>query len=242
MATTTDKKPKPSRFWHSELKYRDIKRMAVERGMPFPEVISSDFYGLVSYIDSDRALVKPNKALILEFDLWLEKILLERGADYLVKPSLRLSYIASQEDKENKEPKKEKIKKEKVGPKERDENNLFSGTKKSYTVKLAKQGLPLERVKKRVLKKFPEASPKSIVIWYRKALNIKHEAKVKVKVEKDKKVFTGEERVEMKRRAVERKSQRNESRKKAKERTEDYRKTVKNRKGGKGKKKKESNF
>lgn len=132
--------------------------MAIERGMPFPEVVSSDFYSLVSFIDSERAQ-KPNPDLVLQFDLWLEGILKERGADYLVKPSLRLSYVSDEMREGSKEkPAKEKKVKEKKPTRERDSNNLLKGTKKSYTFELAKKGYSLDRIKRRVLKKFPEAS------------------------------------------------------------------------------------
>lgn len=166
----TDKKQqKPARYWHSELKYRDIKKMAIERGMPFPEVVSSDFYSLVSFIDSERAQ-KPNPDLVLQFDLWLEGILKERGADYLVKPSLRLSYVSDEMREGSKEkPAKEKKVKEKKPPRERDSFNLIKGTKKSYCYELTEKGFDQERVVRRMKKKFPDANEKSIQLWYRAA-------------------------------------------------------------------------
>lgn len=236
----TDKKQqKPARYRHSELKYRDIKKMAIERGMPFPEVVSSDFYSLVSFIDSERAQ-KPNPDLVLQFDLWLEGILKERGADYLVKPSLRLSYVSDEMREGSKEkPAKEKKVKEKKPPRERDSNNLLKGTKKSYTFELAKKGYSLDRIKRRVLKKFPEASEKSIIIWYRQALGIKHtpkpkeERKPRVKKEK-----TPEQIKASRLRARERKKERALLRKQANERTEAYRESLnKKKRNGKRKKK-----
>lgn len=237
MAAKTEKNKKPTgRYWHSELKYRDIKRMAVERGMPFPEVVSSDFYGLVSFIDSEESK-KPDPSLVLQFDLWLEGILKERGADYLIKPSLRLSYISDdmRQGAKEKKPAKEKVVKEKK-IREKDGNNLVKGTKKSYTFKLAKAGFSLERVKRRVLKKFPDASEKSIIIWYRKALDIKFIPKPKEKKERVKKEKTPEQIALQKERAKQRKQERALSRKKANERREEYLKKTK--KNGKGKTKK----
>lgn len=230
MATTTDKKKqKPTgRYWHSELKYRDIKRMAVERGMPFPDVVSSDFYGLVSFIDSEQSK-KPDPSLVLQFDIWLEGILRERGANYLIKPSLRLSYISDEmREGASKKPIKEKPVKVEKKVREKDPNNLLKGTKKSLTFELAKKGFSLERVKRRVLKKFPDASEKSIIIWYRKANDIKYEKKEKVKKEKVKKEKTAEQIALQKERAKQRRLERAKSRQKANERREEYIKKHKN--------------
>jgi ATP-dependent exoDNAse (exonuclease V) beta subunit len=52
---------------------------------------------------------------------------------------------------------------------QRDERGLVAGTKKSYTFELTAKGYDLERVTRRVLKKFPDANAKSISLWYRKA-------------------------------------------------------------------------
>ena len=52
---------------------------------------------------------------------------------------------------------------------QRDERGLVAGTKKSYTFELTSKGYDLERVTRRVLKKFPDANAKSISLWYRKA-------------------------------------------------------------------------
>lgn len=45
--------------------------------------------------------------------------------------------------------------------------------KKSYTYELTNKGYTLERITRRVMKKFPEAKPKSIQQWYRAALRKK---------------------------------------------------------------------
>ena len=56
---------------------------------------------------------------------------------------------------------------------EKDESGLWKGTKKSYTYELTNKGYTLERITRRVMKKFPEAKPKSIQQWYRAALRKK---------------------------------------------------------------------
>lgn len=226
------------RYWHSDMTYRDIKKLAISTGCPFPEIINGDFYRLVGYIDSNRAK-KPNPELIPQFDDWLENILRERGCDYLVKPSLRLSYVSDEKRKElENKPKvvKEKVKKE---PTERDENNLLKGTKKSYTFELAKKGFSFERVKRRVLKKFPDASEKSLKIWYKKAMGIKRELKEKVIKPKNvtpKKIKTPEQIAEMKKARFLKNTERRERREKANQRTQEFRDKTK-----KKKKKKKSN-
>ena len=46
---------------------------------------------------------------------------------------------------------------------------LITGTKKSLTYELVKKGKSSERIIKKVIKKFPDAKEKSILIWVRKA-------------------------------------------------------------------------
>ena len=58
---------------------------------------------------------------------------------------------------------------EKKPPRERDEFNLIKGTKKSYVFELTAKGFELDRVIRRMKKKFPEANAKSINLWYRMA-------------------------------------------------------------------------
>ena len=157
------------------------------RGMPFPDIISGDFYRLVSFLESNDVNKKPDKGLIEKFDNWMEKQLRDSGAENLIKPSLRLGYI-SKEDNEDivKKPKKEP--KEKKPKAEKDENGFRKGTKKSYTVELAKKKYSLERVIKKVMKKFEDASEKSITIWYRKAIGKDAWDKQKPKKEKKERV------------------------------------------------------
>lgn len=45
--------------------------------------------------------------------------------------------------------------------------------KKSYTFELTDKGYSLERITRRVIKKFPDANPKSIQQWYRISLRNK---------------------------------------------------------------------
>ena len=86
---------------------------------------------------------------------------------------MRLGYIGEKDEEGNiiKRKKVPGIKKSKYKkPREKDENNLVKGTKKSYTWELTKKGLNLERVIRRVQKKFPDANEKSIRLWHRACL------------------------------------------------------------------------
>lgn len=150
--------------------YKDIQRRAIVLGMSFPDVVNSDIQGLLSFIHRSDAV--PNPSLIDEYDDWMDKHLESIGYDAndpIRSSKLRLGYLG-----EEKEGGKRKIKrvpgikkpKEKKPAKERDEFNLWKGTKKSYTFELAQRGYDLERVTRRVKKKFPEANEKSIRLWF----------------------------------------------------------------------------
>lgn len=167
---------------YDNMTYRDLKKEAIIRGMPFPDVTGAGIGDLISYIESSNN--KPDRHLVEAYDDWMDKQLEMVGTKQ--SPSLRLSYIGEGEDGK---PKKKKIKekKPKKEKRERDENNLYKGTKKSYTFELAKRGFSLERVARRVLKKFPDASEKSIKIWYSAATRGTKKDKKDAKTKKQKK-------------------------------------------------------
>ena len=155
--------------------YRDCKRRAVALGMPFPDALEADWGRLASYIA--KTTNKPDTSLIDKYDDWMDKILEERGYakdDPMRSYQLRLGFIA--EDTVTKQRKVKRIKglpKPKKPKREKDESGLWKGTKKSYTFELTNRGFKLERIIKRVKKKFPEAKDKSIQQWYRAALRKK---------------------------------------------------------------------
>ena len=160
---------------HEKKTYKDLKREAIIRGMPFLDVVSSGIGDLICYIDNSDE--KPNLKLIDKFDDWvdsqLESLGYEQGTP-LRSPMLRLGFIGVDEEGNNRVKKKVKgIPKPKKEKRERDTNGLYKGTKKAYTFELASRGYPLERVIKRVHKKFPDASDKSINIWFRNAQKVK---------------------------------------------------------------------
>lgn len=153
---------------------KDLKRQAITLGMPFPEVAACQIWELcrfIKYAEND-----PDPSLIDKYDEWLDHHFDELGisrTDPIRHPHLRLGYVG-ETDKEGNVTKRKKVpginKTKYKKPRERDEFNLVKGTKKSYTWELTKKGLNLERVIRRVQKKFPDANEKSIRLWHRACL------------------------------------------------------------------------
>ena len=151
--------------------FKDLQRQAIMLGMPFPEVPQSDFFRLESFILNSPN--EPDKTLIDKYDDWMDKVLEERGYskdDPMRNYQLRLGFVS--EDAVTKQKKFKRVKgipKPKKPKRETDERGLWKGTKKSYTFELTARGYDLERVIRRVQKKFPEAKDKSIKQWWRAA-------------------------------------------------------------------------
>lgn len=155
--------------------YKDLQRKAIMYGMPFPDVPASGVFDLIRYINRPDN-PEPNPSLIAKYDEWVLTQLDLSGVpknDPLRNSRLRLSFIEDKDENGN-IIKKRKISlknpKDKKPPKERDEFNLVKGTKKSYTWELTKKGYDIERIIRRVLKKFPDANDKSIRLWNRACL------------------------------------------------------------------------
>jgi hypothetical protein len=154
---------------HDRKNYRDLKREAVIRGMPFPDVVEADFNRLYSFIDNSDN--KPDISLIDKFDDWVDIQLENAGYPKgcsVRSPRLRLGFLGDEVEVGKRVSKRVPgIPKPKKEKRAKDENGLFRGTKKSYTYELTKRGYTLDRVIRRVKKKFPDASDKSINIWFR---------------------------------------------------------------------------
>lgn len=155
--------------------YRDLQRKAVTLGMPFPDVPVSGVFNLIKYINRPD-LPEPNPSLVEEYDKWVLHQFDISGIpenDPIRSSRLRLGFINDADD-ENKALKKKLLGKNKPKKnkqaKERDDFNLIKGTKKSYTWELTKKGYEIERIIRRVLKKFPDANEKSIRLWNRACL------------------------------------------------------------------------
>lgn len=153
--------------------YQDLKRKAVILGMPFPDACSASVFQLINWINTSEE--KPNKHLINEYDDWMDRQLEIAGLakdDPLRSSKLRLGFLGEEgEDGKRKTRRVSGIKKprEKKPPRERNEFNLIKGTKKSYVWELTSKEYELERIIRRMKKKFPEANEKSINLWYRTA-------------------------------------------------------------------------
>lgn len=157
----------------SKMNYKDAKRRALALGMPFPEAVEADFNRLLSFIVNSTNT--PDPSLIDKYDDWIDAQLDALGYtedDPMRSYQLRYGYI--KEKSPNGVKKKRIVGMPKVKHvREKDTNGLWKGTKKSYTFELASRGYSLERVTKRVQKKFPEALDKSIKQWWRSALKAK---------------------------------------------------------------------
>ena len=105
--------------------YRDLKRKAIILGMPFPDACTASVFELIGYID--RSNNKPNKALINEYDDWMDKQLENIGyskTDPIRSSVLRLGFLG--EESENGERKSKRVPgikkpREKKPPRERDQ-------------------------------------------------------------------------------------------------------------------------
>lgn len=152
--------------------YKDIKRQAIILGMPFPDATGNSIGALLNYISNTSN--KPDPSLIDKYDEWMDFQLSERGYskdDPLRSSRLRLGFLGEEQEdgtRRSKRIKGVKKPKEKKPKREKDERGFVSGTKKSYTIELASKGYDLERITRRVLKKFPEANAKSISLWVRR--------------------------------------------------------------------------
>lgn len=162
----------PSGAGFANMTYRDFQRRAIIMGMPFPDACGADCGTLQSFIlKSDN---QPDPSLIQKYDDWMDQQLARKYPENHPMRSyqLRLGYVSEENTRKKAHrikgiPKLPKVKREK------DTNGLWKGTKKSYTFELTDRGYSLERITRRVQKKFPEAKPKSIQQWYRMALRKK---------------------------------------------------------------------
>lgn len=162
--------------WLQKLTLKDLKRECVVRGLDFEKVVDYTIPDLSNWFRGNY-MVATNHDLLDAFDDWNEKQIIEscvrKGIEYVdfIHPNLRLGYIA-ETDEEGVVTKKHRVKvlvAKKKKKRERTIEGLFSGTKKAYTFKLQKEGLTKTEVVAKVLELFPEASPKSVGIWFNKS-------------------------------------------------------------------------
>lgn len=159
----------------TRMKYPDLKRACIARGMPFEEASCGSIPRLSSWFvknyDNSQALT-----LLDEYDAWFEAGALARGykkGDAILHTDLRMGFIAATEDGNNKKPrlgnkglkKKEKKKRERV-----EGLKIFAGTKKALTYECQKEKMTIADTIEKVKAQFPQAKDKSILIWYKRSL------------------------------------------------------------------------
>jgi len=160
----------------SDLKYKDLKRECVIRGLDFFNVVNFGIPGLSNWLRGNFDNPTDHKSLDA-FDSWQEaQVILAmeaKGQDpnEVLHPALRLGYIA-ETDADGNVTKRKRVStviKRKKKKRERTEQGIFQGTKKAFTYNLQQQGLSKEEVTKKVLEEYPDASEKSISIWFNKS-------------------------------------------------------------------------
>jgi hypothetical protein len=169
----------PALRFINNLKYKDLKRECVIRGMLFEDVIEGTLPTLSGWLIKhfDEGI---SHELLDEFDDWQEDLIKEamekKGEDpsIIIHPSLRLGYIAERDEEGNVT--KRKRARTLVGRKrkkrERTADGIFQGTKKAYTFQLQQEGYSKQEVLEMVKNQFPDAAEKSIGIWFNKSKKI----------------------------------------------------------------------
>lgn len=180
----------------SEMRYSDLKAACIMRGMLFEDVIEGDHNDLHTFFVNSFIRDAPVKrALLEEFDIWLDQQLEKRGYDKDDPVRQFRQFSEEQGDGEEQEvvTKRSKVKKglpkKKKTRRERDSQfNIFKGTCKAYTYDTAKDCWDkvsakynrdtkaifkkfADKAVSRVHKQFPDGKDKSIKIWFKRALN-----------------------------------------------------------------------
>jgi hypothetical protein len=177
----------------ANMKYKDLQKAVLERGIDFEVLVTSDYPKLSSYFinhfDSRIDKERPN-----HFDKWMDLKLQERGYKESdpVRQFKRFSAPEPTEEEQKekeKKPKVEKKAKEKKPPKEKDSKmNIYTGTKKHYSMTLAEKlhekfgkkynkkeliNKFIGQVVEKINLKFPDspANEKSVRIWIKRALD-----------------------------------------------------------------------
>lgn len=154
----------------TDMTYKTLQKECIIRGIEFEKVSASDHGLLASFFVKN--FTEPKDDLLLNaYDTYIEKRLKSNGADSaFFHPQLRYAFL-SEEKEITPTIKPETVKGPKV-KKERTEQGIYKGTKKALTYQLAEEGKTKAEAMELILETFPEASPKSIGIWFNKALKM----------------------------------------------------------------------
>jgi len=158
------------------LKYKDLKRECVIRGMEFDKVIKGGIPQLSNWL-RNHFIDTIIPELLDAFDDYQENLIREaleaKGEDPndIIHPALRLGFIAERDEdgKVTKRKRARMIVKRKKKRRERTDDGIFQGTKKALTFELQQQRLDKAQVIIKVMEQFPDASEKSIGIWFNKS-------------------------------------------------------------------------
>lgn len=153
----------------SRMKFIDMQRACIIRGMEFDELVNSSVYNLQSWFRKNY-IKDIDTSRLDAFDKWREDYLKSKGD---TDTFIRLGFI-DEKDVETGEVISTKrprgIRKNKKSRRERDKvTGLFSGTKKSITFQCQREGKTIEETLSFIKEKFPDAKEKSISIWYLKS-------------------------------------------------------------------------
>lgn len=175
----------------TKMDYRALQAACIMRGIDFDDLVNSDWGYLGSWFikNFDNKVERQNLEL---FDDWMQEQLLQRGYKKNDPVYLYRKFSVSDDNEvtskvRTRSLRKADVPKKKHQKKERDKTfNIFKGTKKEYTYKLAEslfnsKGSKYEEkslIKKfsaqlvtKVIDKYPEAKEKSIKIWMKRALD-----------------------------------------------------------------------
>jgi hypothetical protein len=158
---------------------KELQKECIKMGIPFPFVCEYSQTQLMSwFIKNWKDIPQRDEGLLARYDEWFLYEMMKKNHDprdpkvgYLFHPAMQMAtqYVEEPESDEVLKLKKaEKTSKPKSAPKIgriKDESGIVKGTKKALTIKLAKEGLEISKIIKRVKKEFPDANENSMKIW-----------------------------------------------------------------------------
>ena len=167
--------PDADKFMNN-LKYKDLKRECVIRGMEFDKILSGGIPQLTNWL-RNHFIDTIHHELLDAFDDYQEGLIREsmkgKGDDSeaIIHPALRLGYIAERDSEGNviKRKRARTLVKKKKKRRERTNDGMLRETKKALTFQLQQEGNGKLEVISMVMEQFPDASEKSIGIWFNKS-------------------------------------------------------------------------
>lgn len=158
---------------------KELQKECIKMGIDFPLVCEFSNTQMMSwFIKNWVDIPQRDETRLAAYDEWFLYEMLKLNHDprdpkkgYLFHPAMQMAtqYVEEQEtDEVLKLKKASKTSKPKAAPKVgriKDESGIVKGTKKALTIKLAKEGMDINKIMKRVKKEFPDANENSMKIW-----------------------------------------------------------------------------